>query len=123
MVILDGFETELGGPQTVPLAGPGNFYVWSAAVLESSQGEQELSFEENYDPEPQLDTIYIGTFGGLFGEGKVLKSTDGFTFEYVTDDAFGADNIYGMRSMEIVGDSLYVGGSSSALYPSTDLFG
>lgn len=91
----------------------GNFYIWSAAVLSED-----------------VDQLFIGTFNGLDGEGQVLTSDDGINFDFVTQDAFGAQNTYGIRSMEPMDEFLYIGGASpiteenpnSDTYPLTPLF-
>jgi len=124
LLTMDGFKTELNGPPIVPVLS-GNFYIWSAAVLEEpvetlSPPEEVTSFDVG--PSTQ-DVIYVGTFGGLNGSGAVLRSEDGVNFSYVTSDAFGEDNIYGMRTMDVIGDQLYIGGSSNVFYPSGDMFG
>ena len=47
----------------------------------------------------------------------MLKSTDGVNFKCVTQNAFGADNIYGFRSIETVGDEVFFGGASPITTP------
>ena len=91
----------------------GNFHIWSAAVLKR---EKKLLDETPGDPNKDSgfedSTLYIGTFNGLKGSGQILKSNDGVNFEFVTQDAFGAENIYGFPTMEVIRDEVFFGDAS-----------
>ncbi len=129
LITADGFFSEFGAEAVntpdsglVPLLN-GNFYIWSAAVM---QREKKLLTETlddpNKDPGLEDSTLYIGTFNGLNGSGQILKSNDGVNFEYVTQDAFGEDNIYGFRSMEVIRDEVFFGGASPITTPDPTSF-
>lgn len=120
LITADGFFSEFGGDAVnTPESGPvpwlnGNFQIWSAAV---TGGNTIAELEENPGNGEDDDgfvgnTIYIGTFNGLGGTGQVLKSTDGINFEFVTQNAFGNEDIYGFRSIETVGNEVFFGGAS-----------
>ena len=119
LITTDGFLSEYGAAAVnVPNSGVqplqnGNFYIWSSAVVSND-----------------IDHLFIGTFNGLDGAGQVLKSDDGINFDFVTQDAFGATNTYGIRSMEPMDEFIYIGGASpitevdpnSDPYPLTPMF-
>lgn len=124
LITADGFLSEFGAAAVnapddglVP-ALHGNFAIWSAAVVETrSKLLRETQDDPNKDPGFEDSVLYIGTFNGLKGSGQILKSYDGVNFEFVTQDAFGAENINGFSSMEVIGNEVHFGGASPTTMP------
>ncbi len=124
LITADGFLSEFGAAAVnapddglVP-ALHGNFAIWSAAVVETQRKFlRETPDDTKTDPGFEDSVLYIGTFNGLKGAGQILKSYDGVNFEFVTQDAFGAENINGFSSMEVIGNEVHFGGASPTTMP------
>ncbi len=81
------------------------------------------------------DKLYMGTFNdGLYsgiydplpipldGRGQLLCSTDGMSWSTVVDDGFGTPFNYGIRTMTVSDNRLYVGTASNVMIPDFSSF-
>lgn len=83
---------------------PKNAYIWSSAV-DTSGG-------------PGEDVMYIGTFDKSLGF-DILTSTDGDTWEFLTEDGLGTVNNWGARELDIYAadPTKLLVGTASTFYP------
>lgn len=92
------------------LGDPSNAYAWSSVV---------------WNDELYLGTFNDGLYGGIYdplpvpldGRAQLWRSSDGLQWSEVVDDGFGSAFNYGIRTMTVADDRLFVGTASNFLIP------